>query len=48
MGRNTGAVSNQAAPFGGIKSSGPGREGSRLGLDGFLEIKYLAIPRVLG
>ncbi len=45
VGLNTGIVSNPAAPFGGIKASGLGREGGRVGLDEFLEIKYMAIPR---
>jgi succinate-semialdehyde dehydrogenase/glutarate-semialdehyde dehydrogenase len=46
VGLNTGIVSNPAAPFGGIRASGLGREGGRVGLDEFLEIKYMAIPRV--
>ncbi|WP_298211224.1 NAD-dependent succinate-semialdehyde dehydrogenase [Ferrimicrobium sp.] len=45
VGVNTGIVSNPGAPFGGIKHSGLGREGGRLGIDEFLEYKYLAIPR---
>ncbi|WP_416429776.1 NAD-dependent succinate-semialdehyde dehydrogenase [Paenarthrobacter nicotinovorans] len=45
VGLNTGIVSNPAAPFGGIKASGLGREGGRVGLDEFLEIKYMALPR---
>ena len=45
VGLNTGLVSNPAAPFGGVKQSGLGREGGRVGIDEFLEIKYLAIPR---
>ncbi|MER5211850.1 NAD-dependent succinate-semialdehyde dehydrogenase [Streptomyces sp. NPDC002838] len=44
VGLNTGLVSNPAAPFGGVKQSGLGREGGRVGIDGFLEYKYLAIP----
>jgi succinate-semialdehyde dehydrogenase/glutarate-semialdehyde dehydrogenase len=44
IGLNTGLVSNPAAPFGGVKQSGLGREGGRVGIDGFLEYKYLAIP----
>ncbi|MBC9728552.1 aldehyde dehydrogenase family protein [Streptomyces sp. TRM68367] len=44
VGLNTGLVSNPAAPFGGVKQSGLGREGGRVGMDGFLEHKYLAIP----
>ena len=43
VGINTGLISNETAPFGGIKQSGNGREGSRYGLDDFLEIKYLCI-----
>ena len=41
VGVNTGSVSNPAAPFGGIKESGIGREGSKYGIDEFIEIKYL-------
>jgi succinate-semialdehyde dehydrogenase / glutarate-semialdehyde dehydrogenase len=44
IGVNTGLVSNPAAPFGGVKQSGLGREGGRVGIDEFLEYKYLAIP----
>jgi succinate-semialdehyde dehydrogenase/glutarate-semialdehyde dehydrogenase len=44
IGLNTGLVSNPAAPFGGVKQSGLGREGGRVGIDGFLEYKYLAVP----
>lgn len=40
---NTGAFTTEVAPFGGIKESGIGREGSRYGLDEFLEIKYLCM-----
>lgn len=47
VGLNTGIVSNPAAPFGGVKQSGLGREGGRLGIDEFLEYKYLAIPRAV-
>jgi succinate-semialdehyde dehydrogenase/glutarate-semialdehyde dehydrogenase len=43
VGINTGMISNETAPFGGIKQSGNGREGSKYGLDDFLEIKYLCI-----
>ncbi|MEU6379414.1 NAD-dependent succinate-semialdehyde dehydrogenase [Streptomyces sp. NPDC046909] len=46
VGLNTGIVSNPAAPFGGVKASGLGREGGRVGIDEFLEYKYMAIPRV--
>lgn len=44
VGLNTGLVSNPAAPFGGVKQSGLGREGGLSGIDEFLETKYLAIP----
>ncbi|WKE65275.1 NAD-dependent succinate-semialdehyde dehydrogenase [Gallaecimonas kandeliae] len=43
VGVNTGLVSNEVAPFGGVKSSGLGREGSKYGLDEYLEMKYLCI-----
>ena len=45
VGINTGLVSNPAAPFGGVKQSGLGREGGKVGIDEFLEYKYFAIPR---
>jgi succinate-semialdehyde dehydrogenase/glutarate-semialdehyde dehydrogenase len=44
VGLNTGIVSNPAAPFGGVKQSGLGREGGRTGIEEFLEYKYTAIP----
>ncbi|GAA2183579.1 NAD-dependent succinate-semialdehyde dehydrogenase [Brooklawnia cerclae] len=44
VGINTGVVSDAAAPFGGVKMSGLGREGSQLGIEEFLETKYYAIP----
>ena len=40
-GINTGLISNEVAPFGGVKQSGLGREGSHYGMDEFLEVKYL-------
>jgi succinate-semialdehyde dehydrogenase / glutarate-semialdehyde dehydrogenase len=43
VGANTGLISYEGAPFGGIKQSGLGREGSRHGLDDFLEITYLCV-----
>lgn len=43
VGINEGIISNVAAPFGGIKESGQGREGSRYGLDDYLETKYLCM-----
>ncbi|WP_193096751.1 NAD-dependent succinate-semialdehyde dehydrogenase [Brevibacterium sp. FME17] len=45
VGLNTGLVSNPAAPFGGVKKSGLGREGGRVGIEEFLEIKGVALPR---
>ncbi|RZS43784.1 succinate semialdehyde dehydrogenase [Herbihabitans rhizosphaerae] len=45
VGLNTGLVSNPAAPFGGVKQSGLGREGGRVGIEEFLEYKYVATPR---
>ena len=41
IGINTGLISNEMAPFGGVKQSGWGREGSRYGLDDYLSLKYL-------
>jgi succinate-semialdehyde dehydrogenase/glutarate-semialdehyde dehydrogenase len=46
IGVNTGLISNEVAPFGGVKQSGIGREGSRHGLDEYLEIKYLCFSTV--
>ena len=43
IGINTGIISNEAAPFGGVKQSGLGREGSHYGMDDYLEIKYLLV-----
>jgi succinate-semialdehyde dehydrogenase/glutarate-semialdehyde dehydrogenase len=43
VGLNAGLVSNPAAPFGGIKQSGLGREGGSFGIDEFLETKYVAV-----
>ena len=43
VGVNEGLLSNEMAPFGGIKESGNGREGSKYGLDDFLEIKYICM-----
>ncbi len=43
MGVNTPALANEMAPFGGVKQSGLGREGSKYGIEGFLEIKYVAL-----
>jgi succinate-semialdehyde dehydrogenase/glutarate-semialdehyde dehydrogenase len=43
LGINTGAISTEVAPFGGMKSSGLGREGSKYGIEDYLEIKYLCM-----
>ena len=43
VGINTGLISNEVAPFGGIKQSGLGREGSRHGIEDYTEMKYLCM-----
>ncbi|MDD0845020.1 NADP-dependent succinate-semialdehyde dehydrogenase [Pseudomonas sp. Gutcm_11s] len=43
VGINTGLISNEVAPFGGMKASGLGREGSKYGIEDYLEIKYLCL-----
>lgn len=43
VGINEGIISNEAAPFGGVKESGSGREGSKYGIDDYVEIKYLCM-----
>jgi len=43
VGVNTGLISNEVAPFGGVKQSGIGREGSKYGIEEFLEVKYLCM-----
>lgn len=43
VGINTGLISNEVAPFGGMKSSGLGREGSKYGIEEYVEIKYLCL-----
>src|SRR5208283_1549571 len=43
VGINEGIISTEVAPFGGVKSSGLGREGSHQGIDEYLEVKYLAL-----
>ncbi len=43
VGINTGLISNEVGPFGGVKQSGLGREGSKYGIDEYLELKYLCI-----
>lgn len=46
IGVNTGLISNEVAPFGGMKQSGLGREGSKYGIEEFLEIKYVCLGGV--
>jgi succinate-semialdehyde dehydrogenase/glutarate-semialdehyde dehydrogenase len=43
VGVNSGAVSNEVGPFGGVKQSGLGREGSIWGMDEYLEMKYVCV-----
>jgi len=43
VGVNTGLISTEVAPFGGVKQSGQGREGSKYGIDDYLEIKYVCL-----
>ncbi|MGN6057126.1 MAG: aldehyde dehydrogenase family protein, partial [Sphingomicrobium sp.] len=43
VGINTGLISTEQAPFGGVKQSGIGPEGSRYGIEDYLEIKYLCL-----
>ena len=43
VGLNQGMVSNPAAPFGGVKQSGFGREGGREGIEEYLDVKYVAL-----
>jgi len=43
VGINEGIISNEMAPFGGVKQSGLGREGSKYGIEDYLEIKYLCM-----
>ena len=45
VGVNTGLISNEVAPFGGVKQSGLGREGSVHGIDEYLEMKYVCLGR---
>ena len=46
VGVNTGLISTEVAPFGGVKQSGVGREGSKYGIDDFLQIKYVSMGGV--
>ena len=48
VGVNSGLISTEVAPFGGVKQSGIGREGSRYGMDEYLEMKYLCLAGVDG
>jgi len=48
VGINTGLISTAIAPFGGVKSSGIGREGSKYGIEEYLEIKYMCIGGING
>lgn len=43
VGINTGRISTESAPFGGVKESGRGREGSHHGIEEFTELKYLLL-----
>ena len=43
VGVNTGLISTEVAPFGGVKQSGLGREGTRHGIDEFTEMKYVCL-----
>jgi succinate-semialdehyde dehydrogenase / glutarate-semialdehyde dehydrogenase len=48
VGVNTGMISTEVAPFGGVKQSGRGREGSKYGIDDYVELKYLCIGGIVG
>src|SRR5438552_1108454 len=48
VGINTGLISTEVAPFGGVKESGLGREGSKYGIDEFVEVKYLCFGGITG
>ena len=43
---NTGMMSNEVAPFGGMKQSGLGREGSKYGVEEYLEVKYVCMGAI--
>ena len=43
VGVNTGVISTEVAPFGGMKESGIGREGSKYGIEEYVEVKYVAL-----
>jgi succinate-semialdehyde dehydrogenase/glutarate-semialdehyde dehydrogenase len=46
VGVNTGLISTEVAPFGGVKESGIGREGSRYGIDEWIELKYVCLGSI--
>ena len=46
VGVNVGLMANEAVPFGGIKESGVGREGSHYGIEDYLEVKYICMAGV--
>ena len=46
VGINTGLISTEVAPFGGVKQSGIGREGSKYGIDEYVELKYLCLAGI--
>ena len=48
VGINSGLISTVVAPFGGVKQSGLGREGSRYGIDEYIDLKYLCMGGVSG
>ena len=43
VGVNTGLISTEVAPFGGVKQSGLGREGSKYGIEEYVQLKYLCL-----
>jgi succinate-semialdehyde dehydrogenase/glutarate-semialdehyde dehydrogenase len=46
VGINTGIISNEVAPFGGVKQSGFGREGSHYGIDEYMSLKYMCMGEI--
>ena len=46
VGVNTGLITTEVAPFGGVKESGLGREGSKYGIEDYLEVKYLCLGNI--
>jgi len=46
VGVNTGLITTEVAPFGGVKESGLGREGSHLGMEEYVEIKYVMMAGI--